>query len=150
VSFTQTLFGFTGRIARLPYFGYSILVGILFIATMVAGGVMIAAVAGGQGRGGAALLGLLVIACGFIAFLWAGVALMVKRLHDLGMSGLHAIWIYAVHMGGSLVAHQSPALAILLYLAAFCIALWLWFGPGQPAANEYGPVPGERLAVSLA
>ena len=41
---------------------------------------------------GGAVIGAIMVATG-VGGLWVGVALMVKRLHDIGLSGLHAIWI---------------------------------------------------------
>jgi hypothetical protein len=33
--------------------------------------------------------------------LWGGLALLIKRLHDMGMAGTHAIWIYGVYGAAS-------------------------------------------------
>ena len=150
MSYKPTLFGFRGRMARLPYFGYGLLfLGLCVFLILVWVGLIATGVVG------LIILGsiLMWVVCG-----WMGLALTIKRLHDLGLSGYHMIWIF----GLSVVAGQlgSPTsseaigilsglssgtigiLSSLASLASLIVTLWLLFAPGQPRTNGYGPPPG--------
>jgi uncharacterized membrane protein YhaH (DUF805 family) len=78
------------------------------------------------------------IAC--IAILIIGtVSLIVRRLHDLGLSGYHVIWV-----GAPLVAMSAPPygpLQALLFLAVLVINLWLVFWPSNTQANRFREAP---------
>lgn len=136
MSFSQTLFGFKGRIARLPYLGYSLLGG-LFVGIFLFMGFAVAASAKG-----ASVLGILIIAAAVIGYAWIALALQIKRLHDLGFSGLHMIWIAAIGALSSALSQANPTISIILGFGSLCVWLWLLFAPGQPETNAYGPPPG--------
>jgi uncharacterized membrane protein YhaH (DUF805 family) len=124
LSFTHALFGFDGRLARLPYFGNAVLLSLFFFVGVVTGAMISAdTMQGGAVRGGLVLLGV------FCTGFWAGLALIIKRLHDMGLAASVALVVAA------------PALAILLSIAAFGVALWLLLGAGQSHSHQYGPVP---------
>ncbi len=103
-----------------------------------------------------------------LALLWPGLAITVKRLHDIGLSG----WIAAIPYGGTLVgcvvagismgaatlmnmqafenedptailAAVGPAMGImgLVLLLIVGFLLWFVFAPGQPGTNRFGPNP---------
>lgn len=130
-------FDFHGRMARLPYFGYSLLAALfLFISIMV--GILV--VAGGDGAGVGVLLGGLVVLVGFGFGLTASVAITIKRLHDIGLTGLHCIWIYMISLAGGAFPSDS-VMGVLANVAAIGVGLWLLFAPGQKADNDYGPAP---------
>ena len=72
---------------------------------------------------------------------------MVRRLHDMGRSGLHAPWLgFALVLGCALfwqLPRPMAADAAVFYLLAnvpylMILALMLW--PGEPGANRYGPL----------
>jgi uncharacterized membrane protein YhaH (DUF805 family) len=92
-------------------------------------------------EGGAVLGGLVLLGIFCIGF-WAGLALIIKRLHDMGVAGTQAIWIYCLNAASGALVVAAPALSIPLSIATFGVALWLLFGAGQPHSNQYGPVPG--------
>jgi uncharacterized membrane protein YhaH (DUF805 family) len=134
--FTEAMFVFNGRVARLPYFGYSVLVTVL-VFVLIFGGML------GFNSGGAGpLLGGALFLAGIVGGVWSSLALMVKRLHDLGLSGGNAVWIVGLNVVGSMAGQASDGLAIAFDLAAAGVGLWLLFARGQPHVNEYGPAPG--------
>lgn len=142
MSFTQIMFGFGGRIARLPYFGYNVLatvVGLLCIGVGAAGFAM--------GGGGAVLGGILFLA-GLVGLVWASLALAIKRLHDMGMGGIHLVWIAGLGAIGGAVEETSSALSVICTLASLGVQLWLLFTPGEPHSNDYGPPSGAVVAAS--
>jgi uncharacterized membrane protein YhaH (DUF805 family) len=68
------------------------------------------------------------------------VSLIVRRLHDLGLSGYHAIWVAAAQGIWAFPANAPPKVMLLgLPLAAICF--WVTFWPGNKAANRFGVVP---------
>jgi uncharacterized membrane protein YhaH (DUF805 family) len=123
---------FQGRLARLPYFarGFGLGIGaavifMLSIPLFSSGSVL------GYGAGIAVVIAAL-------ALLFMGsISLTVRRLHDFGLSGYHAVWVFAAQLGGAVLSHVSTTAAVFsLPLAAVC--LWLLFWPGSAAANRFG------------
>lgn len=82
-----------------------------------------------------------------MAYFWPITAGMVKRLHDLGFSG----WFWAAYMvvvlGSWAIFLLSPqsvltvALVVLSTLVACVVSVFLYFIPGTPGPNQYGPDP---------
>ena len=86
--------------------------------------------------------------------LWSCVALTVKRLHDLGLSGLHAIWAngsFAVILAlvGYFGDDAPDALKAMIGLALLAINVWLIFMHGQRGENRFGPPPGSRRPSAI-
>lgn len=93
-----------------------------------------------------------------LATLWIALAMVVKRLHDVGLSGWWllagasglAAWTVAV----SMVSYASfgldafmPGTALywisflIVMVPAIGIAMWLHAAPGDHRDNRYGPLP---------
>jgi uncharacterized membrane protein YhaH (DUF805 family) len=144
MSLFQTLFGFDGRVARLPYFCWGVLASILSVFGIFAG------VYGYGPGGGGTMLGGLVLLAGVIASIWTVVALTVKRLHDMGHDGLHAAWIFVSGVVGAVVGEFSDEVALICALASLSGGLWLMFAAGEPRGNRYGPAPGPHVAHATA
>ena len=142
MTISQTLFSFSGRIGRLAYLGYTLLMA-LFVGVTIGGG--IALMATGETTG--AVLGGGLAAIGFLLSIWMGLALLFKRLHDIGMSGAHSIWIYLINLAPNATALVSPTVTILLYIVSFGVMLWLLFMPGDAEPNKYGPPRGAAAQV---
>jgi uncharacterized membrane protein YhaH (DUF805 family) len=132
---TQTLFSFKGRVARLPYFLHGLL------NMLAVGALSLLTIPMFQAGGGGVAIGILLGVALFAEVIWVGLALQVKRLHDLGMSGLHMIWIVLLSSAAGAVGNTAPTLAILIYLAYIGVAAWMLFAPGQPESNQFGPAP---------
>lgn len=86
-----------------------------------------------------------------LIFLWPALAIDVKRLHDIGVSGWATLSVYApaailyglgfAGIGGA-AAHPDPRAAALLYvfsLAALVYFILLAARKGMPEPNPYGP-----------
>lgn len=131
------LFGFQGRIARLPYFGYALLAVLIWGILGGAGGVILAE----QRDNGSVIVGAILLIAALGGLIWTGIALAVKRLHDMNMSGLHVLWIWGVNILASALANAAPALAIICTVASFLIGLWLLFSPGTVGPNRYDVQP---------
>lgn len=103
-----------------------------------------------------------------LALLWPGLAITVKRLHDIGLTGWIAAIPYGVAVVGSIAAAASMGIGTLMNMQgmdqedpaailaavgpAFGISaivllvivgflLWFVFAPSQPGTNRYGPNP---------
>jgi uncharacterized membrane protein YhaH (DUF805 family) len=144
MSLIQTLFGLDGRIARLPYFCWGLLASILSVVGIFAGVYGF----GPDGRG--TMLGGLVLLAGVIGSIWMGLALTVKRLHDMGHDGLHAAWIFGLCVVGAAVDELSDEVALICALVSLGGGVWLMFAAGEPRGNRYGPAPGPHAAHATA
>ncbi|MFZ1680455.1 MAG: DUF805 domain-containing protein [Rhizobiaceae bacterium] len=108
-------FGLSGRIGRWPFFLGSMFIGVIEAL------VLYHLAQAPEGSSQQDLLGILFSAA-WLGSLWPMVALSVKRLHDVGQSGILA------------AATLVPALSIVAF---FVLCLW----PGNPGANRFGGLP---------
>jgi uncharacterized membrane protein YhaH (DUF805 family) len=130
----ERYFAFHGRLARLPFFIRNLYLGLAASVLFI---ISIPLFANG---GLWWWLGIFYVIAS-LACLGVGiVALLVRRLHDLGLSGYHAIWVAAAQNIWAFLANAPPKVMLLgLPLAAICF--WVTFWPGNKEANRFGPVP---------
>ena len=112
---TWLFFRFSGRVSRAAYFLAGLLLAIvqaflLYRFTLVEQ-------ESGAGQGWALAFWIMMIVS-----VWANVALSVKRLHDIGKTGLMAIALFI------------PLVSIVAFIALCLI-------PGNPGPNRYGKHP---------
>mgnify|MGYP000100226541 CR=1 FL=1 len=112
------LFGFRGRIGRKSFWLAALLM-VLIQAAIIA---QIASVP--EDHPILAFWGLVLLGV-WAATAWVGLALAVKRLHDLGLPGMLAICLLI------------PAISFIAFLL-------LAFLPSRPETNEHGPPPFPR------
>ena len=137
----ETLFAFDGRIGRLRFLGFNCLIGVVFLpATFL----LSLAIAGNKILQGG---GLVVLLLPWLFTMWPGIALLVKRLHDIGWSALHAAWICALWCMPSILPN---AFSTLIQLAAATISLCLLLVPGISGPNAYGLKSGMTVDRSAA
>jgi len=132
----ERYFSFRGRLARLPFFIRCIYVNIAAMIPLVVGLALF--------TNGGRLWWWAGFAAVLISFAMLGVGLasaFVRRLHDLGLSGYHAIWIGAAEAVWTALTN-APLHAVLMGLPLFAIDLWLTFWPGNAGANRFGDAPG--------
>jgi uncharacterized membrane protein YhaH (DUF805 family) len=95
----------------------------------------------------------------FYAFIsWPFITLMVQRAHDAGRDGKFVAKALALTIGSAIVLalgaslidneHQWNMLSIFalllvgaVFLVGFAMTMIVYFAPGDPEANEYGPNP---------
>lgn len=123
----EVLFAYRGRVGRLP-----------FVATIAASWVLLFAsrydirfVHFLAGLSQPALLGSMAMAA------WIASAVMVKRLHDVGSSGLNTIWIALLALLGDPLDTSAPLLMGTAAVSIFA-QLWLCIEPGARRANRFG------------
>lgn len=92
LSTKEVLFGFRGRIGRLTFLGWNLLIGLALVLTF---GISMGAALRDDSTG-MQLLGLAGMYVPWTLALWPGAALMAKRLQDIGLPGWHAFWITAI------------------------------------------------------
>ncbi|MCC0805106.1 DUF805 domain-containing protein [Methylobacterium sp. W2] len=123
----------TGRLGRSDYWLYGFLV--ILVASLLLGWIPVF----GQ------ILSLV--------FLWSGIALNIKRFHDVGYSG----WWNFIAVPPSLLAviaaaanPRDPTLAVVLGVVAVVAALWAFFAiliaRGETGPNRFGPDPRDEAA----
>lgn len=84
------------------------------------------------------LIGLFFAAI-YLVTIYCGFALTVKRLHDMNMSGAHAIWIYAVYLVPMALINSALAgVSLVLNLVSVAIGIWLMCARGTNGPNRYG------------
>lgn len=131
--------GFDGRLSRLPFFGCGVLaLGWLFMAVSLG-----TAIADNHFP----YCGIAVILTGLLGTIWGGIAITIARVHDLGMSGAHVAWIYALFWGCSAISSSSFALeevVCAVWGIGLGVAVWLLFVPGVPEDNRWGRFRGRR------
>lgn len=121
------LFAVNGRIGRLRYMAYSVVLGLLsFLALVVVGAVIGVVMAVTKSNSGVVLAALL----GYIPVLAVTFILAKRRLNDMGHSG----WL---------------SLLLMVPLVGLFVWLWLMIGAGDPDANKYGPPPSENTTLVI-
>jgi uncharacterized membrane protein YhaH (DUF805 family) len=149
MDWTTLLFSFQGRINRGKYW----LAVLIYVAVWI---VFVAAVfmwIGGMNIdnlfsfAGARLLIWLIGFILFVAGIWSGLAIGIKRLHDRDKSGW---WILLFWLAPSVLSSWQTATpdfggSFVLSLAAIAIGIWAFVElgclPGTPGPNQYGPDP---------
>ncbi len=131
----ERFFSFNDRLARLPFFLRGIQVGIAAVVIFFASLPLFM-------NGGRVLwwAGIAVVAVAVAVLGISTVSLTVRRLHDLGLSGYHAIWVVAADAASEVLSHGSTK-AVLFSLPLAAIGLWLMVWPGNKDANRFGAVP---------
>jgi uncharacterized membrane protein YhaH (DUF805 family) len=145
MTLSSLYFGTQGRIGRLGYLGGAVLL------TAAATALNLALMAGFQrSQGAGALIVAMLLGVVFIVDAWACIGLTSKRLRDLGIAGVHALWIVGIGLMPGVAAPFSPTLALATGAMTLVAAMALIVIPGQKGPNAYGPTPGARPGDGLA
>jgi uncharacterized membrane protein YhaH (DUF805 family) len=62
----------------------------------------------------------------------------VRRLHDIGLSGYHALWVGAAEFGWAFLVY-APDRVMLLAAPLGLISAGILFWPGKAGENRFGP-----------
>jgi uncharacterized membrane protein YhaH (DUF805 family) len=81
--------------------------------------------------------GLAIIIAAIAAMAVGAASPIVRRLHDLGLSGYHAIWIGAAELASTVLSF-GPNHIVMLGLPLTAIQRRLLFYPGNAAPNRFG------------
>ncbi len=125
----------SGRLSRLPYFGYSVL---LIVVAVILSFVAIFALQ--SATGGLSILGVVIAVVVGLGTLWGSIAIAVKRLHDVNMSGWHYLWMALVPgiINGVGNTQHSTGLQAIGGLISLGVWVFLLFWPGTPGPNRFG------------
>lgn len=143
-----TLSGRWGRLNRIRYFGYNVLIGVILMLCFIA--FFFLTLLGMSDISGLAGIGtaLLLVIPLFLVVIWVKICLIVKRLHDLNQSGwwiLALLALYGLSFGGwwylSDMGDSMEIVALVFNLPITGMTLWLLFWPGTDGDNQYGPDP---------
>jgi uncharacterized membrane protein YhaH (DUF805 family) len=130
----ERYWSFEGRLARLPFFARNVFLGVVAFALAMTS---IPLFAQGGPWWWIGIFDLIVV----LALIAVGaVSLMVRRLHDLGLSGYHAIWVGAAAAGWEVMSY-GPPIIMLAGLPLAAVGVWLMFWPGNRTANRFGERP---------
>ena len=145
-------FDFSGRSRRLEYWWFfvfwvllALALGIAMVATVAGSlnGIMQGSTAAFENLGGAFWLLLVLFGLFFLASLIPMIAVQVRRLHDLGVSGW---WYLAYAIGGNVLGAIPDVGSGLSSLASLCWIAWMFF-PGTAGPNKYGDDPKEPVSI---
>ena len=123
------LFSFDGRIGRARYF-WTYCLGIIPYLVSVMAALLYMRVPIDSETG--VLIRLALVP----PFLWIGLALTAKRLHDFDMSATHLVWVAPALVAGSVVPPR--ALGSTLLVVSGAVELWLLLKQGTSGPNRYG------------
>jgi hypothetical protein len=70
-----------------------------------------------------------------------GFSLTIRRLHDMGLSGYHAIWVSAAQAAWAPLSYGLPEV-MLAGLPLAAVGVWLLFWPGNRGPNRFGEKAG--------
>lgn len=126
---TSYFFNFSGRARRKEYWGFWVFPLVIYAIL----GIMAAMAFAGQGSysspSGVGIFLIIVLVIFFLATIIPGIAVQVRRLHDIGQSG----WILLILIVISLIPYLG-LLSTIAYIVLGCI-------DSQPGENKYGPPP---------
>ncbi len=164
MSIVQRLLSFEGRLRRRDWWLFAILLGLLSWAlSSVAMGLMgvsmmsLLPTANGQADASGAMLKVIAVQCvAFLVFLWPGLAIGFKRLHDRDKSGRMLVLLYVLSAANQLVSvlgaqsgiagmMHPGLLRLCLSLVLLVVGVWmlieLGFLDGTQGPNKFGPSP---------
>ena len=128
---TLNVFSFEGRIGRLRYLAWTLVLTVAMLAVVGVGaffGILSAAVLNSTLLTGVGIVGGIVV---FIGFIVVSIQISVQRLHDLGWSG----WLWLLNF---------------VPIVGSIFPLVLMVSPGSNVANRYGaPPPPNTTAVKV-
>ena len=119
---------FNGRSGRREFWWYSLFLALGYIVPPILLSLLVGMLSGGSGGFGVAALSVWWLLFFLVNFI-PGLAVSVRRLHDLGLSG----WLL-------LAAYAAMLFLSVLGWIGYLVVMAL---PGQARENQYGPVPGE-------
>lgn len=127
-TYDPQVFAVNGRIGRLRYLAYSMLMGLLtFVLMMVVAG--IGGVLAAMTKSNAIMV--VVVGLAYIPAIAVTVILAKRRFNDMNHSG----WM---------------SLLMFIPLVGFFIWLWLLIGGGDAQENQYGPPPSANTGLVIA
>jgi uncharacterized membrane protein YhaH (DUF805 family) len=133
MSIGTLLFSFRGRINRMPYW-------LVSLAMLIVMAVPFAFVAT-SGVWPSAMLLLLLL----IPWMWIGMALGAKRLHDRNKSAWWLVILYVLPGILEGIGEFAGDAEVVLLIASWALSIWalveLGFLRGTPGPNDYGPDP---------
>ncbi|HWX13658.1 MAG TPA: DUF805 domain-containing protein [Methylocella sp.] len=126
---------FEGRLARLPFFSRGVFLGVIAAALAMASIPLFAR----EGLGW--WFGISVVIASLVLLFVGGFSLTIRRLHDMGLSGYHAIWVSAAQAAWAPLSYGPPEV-MLAGLPLAAVGVWLLFWPGNRGPNRFGERPG--------
>lgn len=125
-----------GRIGRLRYIAFTLVLAAALMLTVLAGGLITHRIG--------STAGLVVGGALYVVTVFLSANLAAKRLHDLGLPGWHYLWVFALGYlaEGWLKNERMQIFALAIYglVLGFSIFLSVW--PGNKGSNRYGEPPG--------
>lgn len=136
--FTTKYASFYGRARRKEYWGFTLFTSLFWMIMAILIAVAIASSqsqsAYQQGPSGLVIVLAIVLIVGVLATILPGIAVTVRRFHDIGQSG----WIVLIFYVAAAIPYVNFITSII-WLVMLCLN-------SQPHENKYGPPP-KNVAV---
>lgn len=128
----ERYFSFQGRLGRARFYIRGTYLGLIALVLFVMSTVFFS-----SDNAIAWWAGLCVVAAAGATLILGTASLIVRRLHDIGLSGYHAIWVGAAQVAWTFFTF-APDRIMLYALPLFAICAWLTFWPGKTGENRFG------------
>jgi uncharacterized membrane protein YhaH (DUF805 family) len=136
MTITQAGFSFFGRVGRLGYLGYALLFGLLFGVILGISAIMLVN-AKNHGFKLDEVLALIFVMVSLTLIIWSALALQVKRMHDINLSGYYVAGLLAVAAIIGACKTVYPDARYVGYVVNLASTIFLFFVPGTRGRNKY-------------
>ncbi|MDE8343577.1 MAG: DUF805 domain-containing protein [Acidocella sp.] len=132
----QVLFEFKGRVHRWPFLGLSILNTVISGSLLVLGVLLMERGKHIQNLP-LEIFGVFTVFFMFCIFMWVGLALQVKRLHDMNLSGYYVLGFIFISGLCSVMNIALPGVEIVGTAINVLFGCILLFTPGTQGPNKF-------------
>jgi uncharacterized membrane protein YhaH (DUF805 family) len=126
---TSYFFNFSGRARRMEYWSFWVAPVLIYVVLGILLAIGMSTSANSQSPNGLTVISIILLVVFVLATIIPGIAVQVRRLHDVGQSG----WILLLLIVISFV----PVLGLLSFVAYIVLGCI----DSQPGSNKYGPPP---------
>jgi uncharacterized membrane protein YhaH (DUF805 family) len=133
-NFVGRYFSFEGRLARLPFFGRGFYLGVIAVALAMV------SIPFFSRESLWWWFGIPIVIASLVLLGVGSFSLTIRRLHDMGLSGYHAIWVGAAQAAWAPLSY-GPSEVMLAGLPLAAVGVWLLFWPGNRGPNRFGERP---------
>jgi uncharacterized membrane protein YhaH (DUF805 family) len=83
------------------------------------------------------VVGCLLFVAGCGSFIVSHLSFTVRRLHDIGLSGWHMLWIVGLNFAAQIIGHSMVSAGTVILLTAIGVAPYLWLAFYEGEYPEY-------------
>jgi uncharacterized membrane protein YhaH (DUF805 family) len=137
-----------GRVRRPAYLGGSLLTAALTLAVAALG---VHLIHFDDVNHPMSVVGCLLFVLGGTSFIVSHLSFAIRRLHDIGLSGWHMLWIVGVNLAANAINNSTDSVGMAALLSLMAIAPYLWltfYEGGYPEYAFTGPSRAARTQTA--